>query len=170
MPSRQPNRVIRRSYRGAASYNGPRKSKTFQASSVLSKELTFRDERSEATRLAHSIDERMGFPRYESGKKRKGWLCNMHSTTIEDEKVPGGRAAVDFYFLEDDSASGGDGTGTFKATLEYEPYFLIGVRRGRETEVEEWLRRKCEGLVKRIKRIEKEDLQMVSIEFRESNN
>ena len=76
----------------------------------------------------------------------------MHSTTIEDEKVPGGRAGVDYYFLEDDGIS-------FKATVEYEPYFLIAVRRGREAEVEEWCRRSLEA-VKTVKRVEKEDLQM----------
>ncbi|MBE7182184.1 MAG: hypothetical protein INR71_13445, partial [Terriglobus roseus] len=54
----------------------------------------------------------MGFERYEAGRKRVGWLCNMHSTSVEDEKIPGGRAGVDFYFIEDDG-------GTFKATVEY---------------------------------------------------
>ena len=77
----------------------------------------------------------------------------MHSTTIEDEKIPGGRAGVDYYFLEEDG-------GTFKATVEYDPYFLIAVRRGKEAEVEEWCRRKFEGLVKGVKQIRKEDLQM----------
>lgn len=77
----------------------------------------------------------------------------MHSTSIEDSNVPGGRAGVDFYFLEDDG-------GSFKATVEYDPYFLIAVRHGHETEVEEWCRRMFEGLVKKIKRVEKEDLQM----------
>lgn len=77
----------------------------------------------------------------------------MHSTTVEDENIPGGRAGVDYYFLEDDG-------GSFKATVEYDPYFLIAVKKGREAEVEEWCRRKFEGLVKGLKRIEKEDLQM----------
>lgn len=79
----------------------------------------------------------------------------MHSTTIEDDNVPGGRAGVDFYFIGDEEGE------TFKATVEYEPYFLVAVKRGREPEVEEWCRRAFEGLVKRIKRVEKEDLQMV---------
>ena len=95
----------------------------------------------------------MGFVRYESGKKRAGWLINMHSTTVEDEKLLGGRAGVDYYFLDNDG-------GSFKATVEYDPYFLIAVKKGREAEVEEWCRRKFEGLVKGVKRIEKEDLQM----------
>lgn len=103
--------------------------------------------------MAHTIDESMGFARYESGKKKTGWLCNMHSTTIEDEKIPGGRAGVDYYFIEEDG-------GTFKATVEYDPYFLIAVRKEKEAEVEEWCRRKFEGLIKAVKRFEKEDLQM----------
>lgn len=103
--------------------------------------------------MANSIDESMGFARYDSGKKRVGWLCNMHSTTVADDKIPGGRAGVDFYFIEDDG-------GTFKATLEYEPYFLIAVKRGSEAEVEEWTRRKFEGLLKGVRRVEREDLQM----------
>ena len=95
----------------------------------------------------------MGFARYESGKKRIGWLCNMHSTSVEDSKIPGGRAGVDFYFLSDEGEN-------FKATIQYDPYFLIAVKRGRETDVEEWLKRGFEGLVKTIIRIDKEDLQM----------
>lgn len=77
----------------------------------------------------------------------------MHSTLIEDDKNPNGRAGVDYYFLEDDG-------GTFKATLEYDPYFLVAVRRGHEVEVEEWCCKFFEGLLKGVKRVEKEDLQM----------
>ncbi len=77
----------------------------------------------------------------------------MHSTTMEDEKIPDGRAGVDYYFIEEDG-------GTFKATVQYDPYFLIAVRRGKEAEVEDWCRRKFEGLMKGVKRIFKEDLQM----------
>ena len=131
----------------------PYRTKTVEASSLRTSEGTSQDEKAQATRLAHAIDESMGFNRYDSGKKKIGWLCNMHSTTIEDEKVPGGLAGVDFFFLEDDG-------GTFKATLRYDPYFLIAVRKGKEAEVEEWCRRRFEGLVKDIKRVEKEDLQM----------
>ena len=64
-----------------------------------------------------------------------------------------GKAGVDYYFIGED----GD---TFKATLEYDPYFLLAVKKGREPEVEEWCRRAFEGLVKNIKRVEKEDLSM----------
>jgi DNA polymerase epsilon subunit 1 len=105
-------------------------------------------------RLANRIDESMGFACYDSGPKRVGWLCNMHSTTVEDENVPGGRAGVDFYFIGDEE---GD---TFKATLEYDPYFVVAVKRGREAEVEEWIRRTGDGVVKKVSRVEKEDLQM----------
>jgi DNA polymerase epsilon subunit 1 len=95
----------------------------------------------------------MGFSRYEAGRPRVGWLVNMHSTTVADESIPGGRAGVEFYFI-------GDSGSTFKATVEYEPYFVIAVRRGREAEVEEWIKRGFEGLVHSISRQEKEDLSM----------
>jgi DNA polymerase epsilon subunit 1 len=112
-----------------------------------------RHDKLEATRLANRIDESMGFSRFESGKKKVGWLVNMHSTTIEDEDVPGGKAGVDYYFIGED----GD---TFKATLEYDPYFLLAVKKGREQDVEEYCRRAFEGLIKSIKKVEKEDLSM----------
>jgi DNA polymerase epsilon subunit 1 len=155
MPSRKPDKPYKQAYRNASSSYNPRKNKTFAADSVRPFESTSQNEKAEAQRLAHSIDESMGFARYESGRKRIGWLCNMHSTTIEDDSVHGGRAGVDFYFLGEDE---GD---TFKATIEYDPYFLVAVKRGREPEVEEWSRRKFEGLIKKVTRIEKEDLQMV---------
>lgn len=131
----------------------PRKGRVADAGSLRTTELTSQAERIESTRQAHKIDESMGFERFEAGKKREGWLVNMHSTSIEDSKNPAGRAAVDFYFLKEDG-------GTFKATVEYDPYFLIAVRRGKENEVEEWCRRNFDGVIKNVKRIDKEDLQM----------
>jgi len=153
MPSRKPDRSYGRNFRFAKSSYNPQRTKTIDASSLRASEATNHDEKIQATRLANTIDESMGFARYESGKKKIGWLCNMHSTSIEDEKIPGGRAGVDYYFIEEDG-------GTFKATVEHDPYFLIAVKKSREAEVEEWCRRKFEGLVKSVKRIEKEDLQM----------
>ncbi len=153
MPSRKPDRSYGRNFRSSKSSFNPKRTKTIEALTLRSSEASSQDEKVQATRLANTIDESMGFVRYESGKKRAGWLINMHSTTIEDKNIPGGRAGVDYYFLEDDG-------GSFKATVEYDPYFLIAVKKGREAEVEEWCRRKFEGLVKGVKRIQKEDLQM----------
>ncbi|KAL9109645.1 MAG: hypothetical protein Q9227_005682 [Pyrenula ochraceoflavens] len=152
MPLRKPSKYGNNFRSNKSSFN-PRKLKTVEQSALRSSEATSQDEKVQATRLANSIDESMGFARYESGKKKIGWLYNMHSTSIEDPKVPGGRAGVDFYFIEDDGA-------TFKATLEYDPYFLIAVRLGREAEVEEWCKRALEGVIKNVSRITKEDLQM----------
>jgi DNA polymerase epsilon subunit 1 len=137
---------------GNTSY-GPRKPKTVEVSSLRGTEGTSQNEKLESTRLANRIDESMGFTRFESGKRKVGWLVNMHSTTIEDENVPGGKAGVDYYFIGED----GD---TFKATLEYDPYFLLAVKKGRESEVEEYCKRAFEGLVKTMKKVEKEDLSM----------
>jgi DNA polymerase epsilon subunit 1 len=153
MAPRRAGQPFRRVGRGGNASYGPRKPKTVDGSSLRSTEATSQNEKLEATRLANRIDESMGFPRYESGKKKVGWLCNMHSTTVEDDDVPGGKAGVDYYFIGED----GD---TFKATLEYDPYFLLAVKKGREAEVEEWCKRAFEGLIKGIKRVEKEDLSM----------
>ena len=149
-PRRAPQNGYRRG--GKQAYHGPRKPKTFAARS--GNEATSADEKREAVSLAHSIDEAQGFARYDSGKKRVGWLVNIHSTNIEDDKIPEGRAALDCYFIEEDGS-------TFKATLEYDPYFLVAVKRGHEPEAEEWLKRAPGGgVVKSLRRVEKEDLQM----------
>lgn len=104
--------------------------------------------------MAQSIDDKMGFARYESGKKKEGWLVNVQPTSVEDERIPGGRAALDCYFIELDGS-------TFKATVEYDPYIVIAVKKGRESEVEEWLKRvPGGGVVKSLRRVEKEDLSM----------
>ncbi|RPA99229.1 DUF1744-domain-containing protein [Choiromyces venosus 120613-1] len=129
------------------------KTKTIAANSLLATDGTSGEERFEFTRLANDIDERMGFPRFEAGPKKVGWLVNMKSTILEDDQVTGGKAGVDFYFLDDYG-------GSFKATLLYDPYFLIATKHGNEPEVEEWLRRKFEGIIKKTSRLTKEDLRM----------
>ncbi|PNP44522.1 DNA polymerase epsilon catalytic subunit A [Trichoderma gamsii] len=151
-----PNTSLRRPAKGykkggKAAYHGP-KTRTFAASSRA--EGTSADEKWERTRLAQSIDDKMGFARYESGKRKEGWLVNVQPTSIEDERIPGGRAALDCYFIELDGS-------TFKATVEYDPYFIIAVKKGRESEVEEWVKRvPGGGVVKSVRRMEKEDLSM----------
>lgn len=137
---------------GKRIYHDRKKSKTLFSSKGV-ETRTIQDKR-EAIKLADVIDEAFGFPRSNSGKKKVGWLVNIKPTSIEDDDVPEGRAGVDCYFIEDDG-------GTFKATLKYNPYFLVAARRGFETEVEEWLKRTPGGgVVKSVKRIEKEDLKM----------
>ncbi|KAK0701351.1 hypothetical protein B0T21DRAFT_115811, partial [Apiosordaria backusii] len=150
---RQPRGGYRRG--GKQAYHGP-KTKTFAASSSARGEATSIDEKWERTALAHQIDENMGFARYDAGRKREGWLVNVQSTSIDDPRIPGGggRAALDCYFIEEDGQ-------TFKATVEFEPYFLIACRKGHEGEVEEWCKRvPGGGIVKSVKKLEKEDLSM----------
>jgi len=104
--------------------------------------------------MAHALDETMGFARFEAGRRKEGWLVNVQSTSIRDERVLHGRAALDCYFIEEDGS-------TFKATVEYEPYFLVAVRAGHEAETEEWLKRvPGDGAVKTVRRVEREDLKM----------
>lgn len=153
---RRPQNGYRRGRGGKTAYHGGKRTKTFAASSNARGEATSTDEKWERTALAHQIDENMGFGRYDAGRRREGWLVNVQSTSIDDPRVAGGggRAALDCYFIEEDGS-------TFKATVEYEPYFLIACRVGHEGEVEEWCKRvPGGGVVKGIKRLEKEDLKM----------
>ncbi|KAH7029069.1 uncharacterized protein B0I36DRAFT_363662 [Microdochium trichocladiopsis] len=140
---------------GKKAYHGGTRTRTFAASTTRN-EGTSADEKAERTILAHQIDESMGFSRYESGRKKEGWLVNVQPTTIglDDDRIPGGRSALDCYFIEEDGQ-------TFKATVEYEPYLMIAVKKGRESEVEEWVKRvPGDGVVRGVKKVEKEDLSM----------
>ncbi|PKS07166.1 hypothetical protein jhhlp_005766, partial [Lomentospora prolificans] len=146
---RRPQKGYKRG--GKVAFHGA-KSRTFAATGR--NEATSADEKWERTFLAHSIDEAMGFGRYEAGKRREGWLVNVQPTSIQDERNPNGRAAVDCYFIEESGS-------TFKAAVEYEPYFLIAVKRGYEGVVEEWVKRiGGGGVVRTVKKVEKDDLDL----------
>lgn len=97
-------------------------------------------ERFERAALDDEVDEKLGFGRIQEGGRREGWLVNMHpvsdfgsgslnkalmhwalQTLVKDPDWPSGKAAVDFYFIQDDG-------GMFKCTLQYEPYFCIACK------------------------------------------
>jgi DNA polymerase epsilon subunit 1 len=84
------------------------------------------------------------------------YLLTTLQTLIKDNDWPTGKSGVDFFFIEEDGA-------TFKATVLYEPYFLIVCKPGTDNEVDEFLRRKFERLIVRIDKLEKEDLKQVCI-------
>ncbi|CAO3684825.1 unnamed protein product [Umbelopsis vinacea] len=102
--------------------------------------------------ICDEIDAKLGFERYQEGPEKLGWLINMHSTVVKDSEWPGGRAAVDYYFIADSGE-------TVKTTLLYDPYFYIGCKPGTETEVEEYLRRRFENVIEKISRVRREDLK-----------
>ncbi|KAI0371958.1 hypothetical protein BV20DRAFT_964623 [Pilatotrama ljubarskyi] len=110
-------------------------------------------ERFEQVKINDEVDEKLGFARVQEGPARDGWLINMHPTLVKDPDWPGGKAAVEFYFIQDDG-------GMFKCTYQYEPYFYIGCKNGMETVIEEWLIKRYEGTICRITRERKEDLKM----------
>ncbi|KAI0700326.1 hypothetical protein BC835DRAFT_1412133 [Cytidiella melzeri] len=110
-------------------------------------------ERFEQVRLQDEIDEKLGFARVSEGVAREGWLVNMHPTLVKDPEYAGGKAAVDYFFIQDDG-------GMFKCTFQYEPYFYIACKSGMETTIEEWLLKKYEGVLCRVTRDRKEDLDL----------
>ncbi|KAK6456843.1 DNA-directed DNA polymerase epsilon, catalytic subunit A [Scheffersomyces xylosifermentans] len=106
-----------------------------------------------------ALDSMMGFDRIEHGdfdgtKPRKGWLVNMHATTIPSEEYLPGYSGVDYYFLDEEG-------GSFKVTLQYDPYFFLEVIPTHESEVEEWLRKYLEQCsIKNLSRVAKDDLNL----------
>lgn len=106
-----------------------------------------------------NMDKLMGFERFEHGdhdgaKPRKGWLINMHATIVPTEDYLAGYSGVDYYFLD---AEGG----SFKATIQYDPYFFLLVVPGKEAVVEEALKKLLEQFnMKSVSRELKEDLKV----------
>lgn len=107
----------------------------------------------EAAKKIDEIDAMMGFNRYETGPKRTGWLINFHPTIVPSPKVFNNLAACDFYFLDEEG-------GSFKTTVQYNPYFFLLCRNNMESEIEDSLKKKLEGIVKSYKRVEKDDLDL----------
>ncbi|KAF5310229.1 hypothetical protein D9619_010413 [Psilocybe cf. subviscida] len=145
--------------RGGSSWRGGRgrgrggAKATGDAAPVREDDGTQLAEKFERAALNDEVDEKLGFARVDSGPRREGWLINMHPTLLKDPDWPSGKAAVDYYFIQDDG-------GMFKCTLQYEPYFCIACKAGTETMIEEWINKKYEGLVCRITRDRKEDLKL----------
>lgn len=89
-------------------------------------ELEAKNQKFEEIELANAIDERVGFVRYTNRAPRTGWLINMNSVTkkfhiktiVKDPEWPSGRAAVEYYFIEEDGCY-------FKASITYSPYFFV---------------------------------------------
>lgn len=100
-----------------------------------------------------SFDARSGYERYDSGPPRIGYLFNILPCTLNGEDRLS-RSALDLYFLQQD----GD---TFKATVEFEPYFYVVLAsHATERELISALERKFEGLVSKISAVDREDLEM----------
>lgn len=45
-------------------------------------EATSISQRFESVHVTDKLNEKLGFPRYESGPKKVGWLVNMHSVSL----------------------------------------------------------------------------------------
>ncbi|UZJ54409.1 hypothetical protein CBS101457_003729 [Exobasidium rhododendri] len=133
-----------------------------KASSSLVKgafdDATSAEDRFREAAAQDEIDSKMGFERLDQGESKEAWLVNMHPTITVDAPLDGpihasGKSAVDYYFIQDDASM-------FKVTIPYQPYFLVGCRIGTEGIVEDWLRRKYEGLIATTSREAKEDLKL----------
>ena len=101
----------------------------------------------------HELAAALGFPKFDDGPDRLGWLLNMNATQKEDKDSGHMVSAVACYFMCQDGSM-------FKAEVEYAPYFYLQVAPGSELELDGWLRRKFSDTIKDIELVEKEDLDL----------
>ncbi|KAI9441331.1 hypothetical protein H4582DRAFT_2206338 [Lactarius indigo] len=134
------------SFRGRGRGRGGSQGARTDAAPSQDDEGTRLAERFEQVQVYDDIDGKLGFSRIQEGPKKE-------ERRHVDPDWPGGKAAVDYYFIQEDG-------GMFKCTMNYEPYFYISCVVGMETVVEEWLVKKYEGVIYRIVREKKEDLKM----------
>lgn len=127
------------------------KKKTFETEEEQAENQLKRAKESNARN--EKLDEMFGFAKYESGPAKIGWLANFRTTSILDEDERS-LSAIDYYFIEEDGS-------TFKCTITNEPYFYIGVKRGMEQQVEQFLIKQYTTKISRTLLMEKEDLEMV---------
>ncbi|KAJ3109502.1 DNA polymerase epsilon catalytic subunit [Phlyctochytrium planicorne] len=129
-----------------------KKEEKFSASPNLSRMEKLDEWKEEDGSNQDEFDMRMGFARL-SNETRLGWMINMSPTSLKDST--GSRAAVDFYFVEEDG-------GTFKITIPYNPYFYVICLPGTENDVDQLLRRKFEKQILSIDTVIKEDLTLAN--------
>ncbi|XP_014243351.1 DNA polymerase epsilon catalytic subunit A [Cimex lectularius] len=98
------------------------------------------------------IDFKYGFDRIKDHQERIGFLINMHATEIldEDKRLI---SAVDYYFIQEDGSR-------FKASLPYQPYFLILVKKECIQEVSAYLTKRFAGTLLSVELVIKEDLDL----------
>ncbi|KAJ8521909.1 hypothetical protein ONZ45_g1426 [Pleurotus djamor] len=131
--------------RGGANSNAPAPRREDDATQLA--------ERFEQVSVSDEVDEKLGFLRAQEGQRREGWLVSFQTTLVKDPDWPGGKAALDLYFIQDDG-------GMFKCTYLYEPYFYIACKPNTESMLEEYLMKTYSPTLLRITRVYKEDLQL----------
>lgn len=96
------------------------------------------------------------FRRHAESTDKIGFMFNMCVTSLVDGEG-NDRAAMDFYFVQEDGA-------TFKAAFLFPPYFLLGISggSGNMQEVISLLTRRFETVILDTKIIEKDDLDMLN--------
>lgn len=100
------------------------------------------------------IDSKNEFDRIKDTQERTGYLINIHSTEIldEDRRLV---AALDLFFIQMDGSR-------FKASVVYEPYFLVLPQPEQPLEVARYLQKKYTSQLTRIEHIKKEDLDIAN--------
>lgn len=104
------------------------------------------------------MDAKYGFEQYTGAAERTAFLYNSRPSRTFEEETGVERSCMDLYFVEQDGK-------TFKGTLLFDPYFLVQVKARSEShllEVEAFLKRRFEGLIKDIEKVTKKDLGVLN--------
>ncbi|KAG1663133.1 hypothetical protein FOA52_000655 [Chlamydomonas sp. UWO 241] len=99
------------------------------------------------------LEEGLGFPLFKEGEDKLGWLMTTSQSCMEDKDDGQLISSVDCFFMCQDGSM-------FKARVPFTPYFYIQVANNHESDVESWLRRMCEGSIRDIEVVYKEDLDL----------
>ncbi len=101
------------------------------------------------------FDKQYGFEQFTEAPPREGFLINFLPTTMKRSGVDHELAAVDLYFLQKDG-------GTFKATIEHRPYFLVSILPQFVKDTMTFLERRFESSLSSIELVEMKDLDMLN--------
>ncbi|CAG9465602.1 unnamed protein product [Pedinophyceae sp. YPF-701] len=100
-----------------------------------------------------AAQERLGFPTLSGEEERLGWLMNFSTSTVDDAEAGVTLSSVTCFFVCEDGSM-------FRAKVPFAPYFYLHVRDGHEPDVEAFLRRRFEGVIKDCEVVEREDLDL----------
>ncbi|CAG8628870.1 7998_t:CDS:2, partial [Acaulospora colombiana] len=106
----------------------------------------------------NAILQKLGVEKYEYGGSRLGWLINMSKTHLPSSRHKSGKSAVDLFFIEPKGEKG-EVKSYFSCTIEYNPYFYVQSKPGKENETIEYLRRMYDQNIYDCSVVTKQDLK-----------
>eukprot|EP01132_Coremiostelium_polycephalum_P007732 gene7732-9508_t len=86
-------------------------------------------------------------------KVREGWLINMQPSSYKCKDTGIDKSSLELFFIKEDASS-------FKAWIQYNPYFYIMAKEGHHLEVESYLKKVYDSKISSIEILDKEDMDL----------